>query len=345
MDLEFLRPLYDDTPSGGYVSVYLDTTPSKENAAAELELRWRDAREQLAADGADKATLDAAAEEFSGLDHDVRGKAVFAADGRVRLAVHLPEPPVRDLAAHAPLPHVMPLLAQLPPRVPHLRIAATREGAELLAEPGSGAAERTTAGDRGWPVHKVSAGGWSEKRLQRSAEEAWAVNAKETAAEAARAADRVNAEFAVVGGDVHQRATLLDLLPSRLRENTVILDREVSVDDPAFEETAQEEAARRAEAASRARLDEFRVRMETRDLAARRAAEGLNSTLDALRDGLAQDVLLAGDPSSAAMAEEADVLGQAAARTGAGLFFVPPDAAPIADGVAALLRAPLAAAS
>ncbi|MBO0804844.1 MAG: hypothetical protein J2P25_17445 [Nocardiopsaceae bacterium] len=357
MDLDFLRPLYDEAPSGGYVSVYLDTTPSTESAATELELRWRAARERLAADGADEATLEAVAEAFSGLGHEGDGLAVFAADGRVRLSVPLPEPPRRKISRYAPLPHVMPLLAQLPPRVPHIRIAAAHDGAEILADPGSEAAERTMAGDQGWPVHKVSAGGWSEKRLQRSAEEAWAVNAKETAAEAARAADRVGAEFAVVGGDVQQRAKLLDLLPPRLRENTVIVDREVSVGDPAFEKTTAAEAARRTEDSTRARLDEFRVRMETRDLALRRAAEGLSGTLAALRDGLAQDVLIADDPSSTSMAEEPDageegrsvrdradaILSRAAARTGAGLFFVPPDAAPITDGVAALLRAPLAA--
>jgi hypothetical protein len=63
---------------------------------------------------------------------------VLAADGRVRLPVRLPEPPRREISRYAPLPHVMPLLTQLPPRVPHIRIAAARDGAEILAEPGLG---------------------------------------------------------------------------------------------------------------------------------------------------------------------------------------------------------------
>ena len=362
MDLGFLRPLYEDRLDPGYVSVYLDTTPSTESAATELELRWRAARERLAADGTDHATLDAVEAAFGRRDHEGRGQAVFAADGRVLMSVHMPEPPRREIARYAPLPHVMPLLAQLPPRAPHIRVAATREGAEILAVPAEGAADRQTAGDQAWPVHKVSAGGWSEKRLQRSAEEAWAVNAKEAAAAAALAADHVGAEFAVVGGDIRQRVTLLGLLPARLRENSVIVDREVPAGDAAFADAAAAEAARRAETASRALLDEFRVRMDTRDLAARRAAEGLPGTLAALRDGLAQDVLLDpdagdGDGLPAATTEELDdgepgtpvrdradaILSRAAARTGAGLFFVPPGAAPLADGVAALLRAPMAA--
>lgn len=375
MDLEFLRPLYENEPRGGYVSVYVDTSPAGESSGTELELRWRAARERLAADGADQATLDAVGDALSSRAHEGRGQAVFAADGQVRMSVHLPQPPRREISRYAPLPHVMPLLAQLPPIVPHVRVAATRNGAELLAVSASpdgapGTAAPEPAGTRSWPAHKVSAGGWSEKRLQRSAEEAWEVNAKETAAAVAVAADRVGAEFAVVGGDVRARVMLLGLLPARLREDTVIVDREVSPDDAAFEEAAAAEAARRAEAASRARLDEFRVRMEMRDLAVRRAAEGLPGTLAALREGLAQDVLIADNPSSAATAwagpgpadaaataeelgageagrpvrDRADaVLCRAAARTGAGLFFVPPDADPLADGVCALLRAPLAA--
>jgi hypothetical protein len=37
------------------------------------------------------------------------------------------------------------------------------------------------------------------------------------------------------------------------------------------------------------------------------------------------------------------VLSRAATRTDAGLFFVPPDAAPLRNGIGALLRAPMAA--
>lgn len=379
MDLEFLRPLYDERAEDeraeeqapGYVSVYLDTTPAAESAGTELALRWRAAREKLAADGAGEATLDAVGDALTSRDHAGYGQAVFAADGRVRMSAALPSPPRTEISRYAPLPHVMPLLAQLPPRAAHVRVAATRNGAEIVGVPaddGTGGIrvgagdQRWTAGDQHWPVHKVSAGGSAEKRLQRRAEESWMVNAKEAAAAVAVAADRVGAEFAVVGGDVRERVTLLGLLPPRLREDTVIVDREVPADDAAFEQAAAAEAARRAETASRALLDEFRVRMETRDLAVRRAAEGLPGILAALRDGLVQDVLVAdGFWSDTATGEAAGageaggsvkekildrpdaMLARSAALTGAGLYFVPPDADPLADGVGALLRAPLAA--
>jgi hypothetical protein len=60
MDLGFVRPLYEDPLEfgTGYASVYLDTTPSTEGAATEVALRWRSARDRLAAAGADDGTLD-----------------------------------------------------------------------------------------------------------------------------------------------------------------------------------------------------------------------------------------------------------------------------------------------
>ncbi|HXT89464.1 MAG TPA: hypothetical protein VN714_09410, partial [Trebonia sp.] len=115
-------------------------------------------------------------------------------------------------------------------------------------------------------------------------------------------------------------------------------------------------------------LDDFRVRMTGTDPRSRRATEGLGDTLTALRDGLASDVLLAGETCLAAtawigpgMAEAAvdarqldaradawpmtDRAGAALARsiagTGASLHFLPADTNPPRDGVGALLRAPL----
>lgn len=80
------------------------------------------------------------------------------------------------------------------------------------------------------------------------------------------------------------------------------IDREVAPDAPAFAAAAAAEAAKRREAASSTRLAEFRVRMNGKDRTARRATEGLDSTLAALRDGLASDVFLAGDPAVTAAA-------------------------------------------
>ena len=380
MDLGFLRPLYEnppDWPASGYVSVYLDTTP-KENAPNEVALRLRAAREALAAAGADQATLDAVL--AANLDHvPARSHALFAAGGAVRLHGIMPESPsLGESSSYTPLPHVVPWLAQRPPRLPHVRVAANREGGQVLAVPGAwpetqGDLETAMAGltevvGESWPVHKPAGGGWSQPRFQRSAEETWTETAKRIAEAVTRAADRVKAVFVVLGGDVRERTILADELPKALRDNVVVVEREVELTAPAFDEAAWAEESWRAALDARARLDEFRAQLD-RPPSERRAVQGLDGTLTALRDGLVSDVLIAADPAWAAtawigpgMADAAaereqltergvtdpvtdlagEALTRAAAGTGAELHFLAPDA--VETGwVAGLLRAPVTA--
>ena len=379
MDLGFLRPLYEyppDWPASGYVSVYLDTTP-KENAPNEVALRLRAAREALAAAGADQATLDAVL--AANLDHvPARSHALFAAGGTVRLHGIMPESPsLGESSSYTPLPHVVPWLAQRPPRLPHVRVAANREGGQVLAVPGAwpetqGDLETAMLGltevtGESWPVHKPSGGGWSEPRFQRSAEETWTETAKQIAGAVTAAADRVKAVFVVLGGDIREREILADELPKALRGNLVIVDREVELTAPAFDEAAWAEESWRAALDARARLDELRAQLN-RSPGERRAVQGLDGTLTALRDGLVSAVLIADPawqatawigPGMADAATERDqlagrgvtdpvtdlaseALARAAAGTGAELHFLEPEAAET-GWVAALLRAPAAA--
>ncbi|HEX4396413.1 MAG TPA: Vms1/Ankzf1 family peptidyl-tRNA hydrolase [Trebonia sp.] len=379
MDLGFLRPLYEnppDWPASGYVSVYLDTTP-KENAPNEVALRLRAAREALAAAGADQATLDAVL--AANLDHvSARSHALFAAGGLVRLHGIMPESPSRgESSSYTPLPHVVPWLAQRPPRLPHVRVSANREGGQVLAVPGAwpetqGDLETAMLGltevtGESWPVHKPSGGGWSQPRFQRSAEETWTETAKQIAGAVTAAADRVKAVFVVLGGDIREREILAGELPKALRGNLVMVDREVELTAPAFDEAAWAEESWRAALDVGARLDELRAQLD-RPPGERRAVQGLDGTLTALRDGLVSDVLIADPawqatawigPGMADVATERDqlagrgvidpvtdlaseALARAAAGTGAELHFLEPEAAET-GWVAALLRAPAAA--
>jgi hypothetical protein len=96
MDLEFLRPLYEHV--GGYVSVYLDTSPDAEDATRAVDLRWRSARERLASAGADDTTLNALAAVLTGAGRAAAGRAAFGRDGEVLLTEPLPHPPRREIA-------------------------------------------------------------------------------------------------------------------------------------------------------------------------------------------------------------------------------------------------------
>ena len=169
MHLDYLRPMYDEI--GDYVSVYLDTNRSSEHANDDIAVRWQHARQQLVQAGASEESLQAVAEVISDPDRVGQGQAVFARHGAVTFAAALDGPPRREIARFAPLPHLMPLLAQHRPPIPHLRVSATRTGGEIVAVGGSGQVWRDWVAGQQWPVHKAKVGGWSQDRYQRDDED------------------------------------------------------------------------------------------------------------------------------------------------------------------------------
>ncbi|HEY2314472.1 MAG TPA: Vms1/Ankzf1 family peptidyl-tRNA hydrolase [Streptosporangiaceae bacterium] len=377
MDLGFLRRLYDEI--GDYVSVYLETDRIHgQNSSEAIEIRWHDARRQLADAGARPGSLDAVAEVVGDPDEVAPGRAIFARDGAVAFTGALDGPPRREIARLAPLPHLMPLLAQHRPPIPHVRVSATRTGGEIVAIGGSGDAWRDWVAGRQWPVHKVSVGGWSQDRYQRSAEETWEENAKDLAAEVIAAANQVGARHVIVSGDIRARSMLLEHLPTALRESAAVVDKEVSADSAAMAEAADQALSDWADRDRRDRFESWGTH-----LAHDRAVQGLAQTLTALRNGQVSDVFLADNPHSAVTAwigpggtdlaatqEELLVRGvsepvsdradaaivRAVASTDAELHFLPEDlvvtgdpaacggvARPL-DGIGATLRFPLVSA-
>jgi Bacterial archaeo-eukaryotic release factor family 2 len=375
VNLDFLRPLYDEI--GDYVSVYLDTDRIHEvNAAEAIGIRWKDARDRLADAGASPASLEAVAEVIGDRDEAAPGRAVFARNGDVAFTGALNAPPRREIARLAALPHVMPLVAQHPQPIPHVRVSATRAGGEVVAIGGTGGGWRDWVAGRPWPVHKTQAGGWSQDRLQRHVEETWNENAKALAAEVAAAAAQVGARHVIVAGDVRARTLLLVHLSTPLRESAALVEQEIAADSQAMAEAADRAAADWADRDVRTRFEDWGSR-----LAHGRAVEGLDTTMAAFREGQVSDLFLADDPHSTAsawigpgatdlaadrdelldwnvpepVADRADAaILRAVVRTDAELHFLPDDLVaagnPAAcggiarprDGVAATLRFPIA---
>jgi hypothetical protein len=189
----------------------------------------------------------------------------------------------------------MPMLAQRAGMAAHVIVVATREGGEITAVPAGvpAAASIQEVNGPGWPVHKTSVGGWSQDRYQRSVEHAWDENAEELAGQVAEAAARVSASSLIVAGDVRARALLLHHLATPLRDEAMVVDREVAADSPELAAAADE--ALRAQATRQAgqRLDEWRGLLPHGG-----GVEGLAATVAALRDGLVSDLLMLEDAGS-----------------------------------------------
>ena len=174
-------------------------TPSRRVAA--IKIRWKDLRESLRHD-IDERTLHALDAEVIDdrtlarpRERRVRasdgtgagtGLAMFAAQGEVRYAEVMGEPPRSDLAEVSPLPHLTPLLTQRGEQVPWLRVIVNRVGADI-----EGPTNDTiqVEGTHLFPIRKTHGGGWSQEHLHRKAELRWQHNAKEVAEQVNRFAD------------------------------------------------------------------------------------------------------------------------------------------------------------
>ncbi|WP_131740867.1 baeRF2 domain-containing protein [Actinomadura roseirufa] len=297
MDLSFLKKLYQRP--GPYASVYADLTRTTEDASKAAELRWRALRADLEGQHAPKATLRAIeqtiVEELAGRRSE--GLVIFAAGGEVVHTERLPGPPRATRARVAPLPHVVPYLAERGERFPHLVAVVDRRGGAIDCVGADGTHRRIDVeGDEEYPIRKVKTGEWSQSRIQRAAEKVWKANAKKVAHEIDRAADRVHAEAVVIAGDTRARTLVLEEVSDHVLEHTVEDDRNIGVSDPELEA----ELNRILELKTAERVMAVAERFDRELANGQRAVAGLPATVEAVRNGQVETLLLDDDPDSPA---------------------------------------------
>jgi Bacterial archaeo-eukaryotic release factor family 2 len=298
MMLSFLRPLYHDF--GGWVSVYVDTSRRSPAIAEAAKLRWREARDQLASQGADATTLDALQAALDGPELAAPGRAMFARDGRVLLTPALRTPPELPRAEFGPLPDVLPFLVQHLPAVPRVQVSVGRDGGAIVgvdataasvpAEQSAlvGAAEHAGGIE---PVHKAHVGGLGRPRRETGIERNWDDNAKDLAARVQQTASKIGAAYLLLAGDVKARGLLLRHLRPPLSDNVVVVDAEIAADSAELAAAADVTVAQRLARQDSSRFGEWH-RLHAHGL----GAEGLPAVIAALRDGLAAEVFLSRQP-------------------------------------------------
>jgi Bacterial archaeo-eukaryotic release factor family 2 len=376
MDLHFLRELVERP--GPFATVYLDASHDTEDAARVGDLRWSQARDELASAGADSTTLDALDAAVAATEPVVgRAGRVLVAVGsgppteRVLLDRTLPEPPARPFAVWAPLPDLLPMLIDQPEPVPAVVVRVDETGGEVFLS-GPDVAEpvpvEQVEGD--YLVHKVRAGGWSHLRMQERVEESWRRNTADVARRVDEHVAASGARVVVIAGDPRSRSRLFDALGARAAAIAVQVERSggANVDDL---------AAAVSEAVGDVVVADRHTVLDRYDEAAGRddgsAVEGLDRVLAAFRagavdtllvdGGVARDtsVFLAKEPTHVAVeAGQLQAIGsepvgrapvdgalvRAAAASGAKLVPIGGGRTglvgrPMADGVGALLRFPV----
>ncbi|GLX00892.1 Vms1/Ankzf1 family peptidyl-tRNA hydrolase [Microtetraspora sp. NBRC 16547] len=354
MRLDSVRHLYERR--GPFVSVYMDTARTTEDAVNAVELRWRRIAEELTKEGAPSTLRGAAGELVNNPVEAAPGRAVFAEGASVALTEPLAAPPPREIARWSPLPHVVPMLAQRGEAVPHLQVLADHAGADMIVSCG-GRRRELSVGAADWPIQKTGQGGWSQTRYDRDAEETWRRNAVATAEMIDKEAHGIGAEVIVLAGEPQTRHMIMEALSKETAARVVVAERGRRAPGAAGE-SFQAEVDRAIDAWVRKRRAEL--------LGAYSAgpyATGLADTARALRDARVRTLLLRDDPSADAtmwigpegtqlaidpgelsdlgvdlpMEERADAaLARAAAMTDADLWFAAELDSP--DGVGAVLR-------
>lgn len=300
---------------GPFASVYTDVSRNHQNAAKEIELRWKELAASLAEQGADDAdilAIEAVVTAPTGQPGPA-GRAVIATGGQVRLDAPLPDRPRREVARWAPLPHLMPLMAQTPDTVPHVVVELGKTTATVRSVEESGSSQETTEHGQEDDTHKVRGGASAHLSMQRRTEELWKENLREFATTIEKAVARLHAELLVITGDVQARAMLLDELGGRSREIVAELPG-ANPDDMTTDEGVDDQVrALVAECATRRTrevLDGFAT-VHGRDSGL--AVTGLEQVVAALQQAQVESLIIRDDPSSTLqlwIGPEARQLGQ-----------------------------------
>ncbi|MFD2092080.1 baeRF2 domain-containing protein [Blastococcus deserti] len=299
MDVSFLQPVFAAT--GPFATVCADVTHTTENADTELELRVRAIAERLSEQGAPEAVVEVLRSRLlegndGGEAGTLRGRAVVvAADGSVVLDQALRDAPAREIAEWSPQANLLPILRQLPGRVPHIVVLTDRTGADItyLGMPGQVEEEETVKGDT-FQIRKFQGGGWAHHRYQHNAENKWIQNAEDVAGHISSMVRRLSPRFVLMAGDMRARQILHD------RASDLWSDLIVSMDEGGRAAGADREPVDR-------RTEELVAEHEARECAEvleqiqAAGAHGLAVTgkervVEALRKGQVETLVLADEP-------------------------------------------------
>jgi hypothetical protein len=277
----------------------------------------------------------------------------------------LPVPPPRDEAHWGAVPCLVPVFRSLSSTTRYAVARVDRFGADvevvgLLGE----ITEAEVVEGTDDLVHKVSSGGWAQRRYQARAEDSWQHNASAVARELEAIVRRDRPQLVLLEGDEQAMALLQEHAGHELATRLARLrtgGRAEGTSPEAEEEAITAAVVLHVRQQRRQLLEQFAGALSRQE----DGLDGHDGVADALRRSQVEELLLHDDPGSEAMLwageeplqigtiradavtagareprqEPADaVLIWAATYSGAGVTMLDPDDPPLRDRVGALLR-------
>jgi Bacterial archaeo-eukaryotic release factor family 2 len=293
--------LEDVVAAGGKVaSVHLDATRATEGGEHELELRWRAVRRSLEDGGAPDdlvGTLEERVLARTGVPGE-HGRSIFATQDAVLVDVVTPRAPLRDVGHYGPVPHLLPLVRALDEVVPHVLVLVDHEGADIRAVTSRTGETTEHEVEGGHDVlHKYGGGGWSHRRFQHRVQDSWERNADAVHADVEKVVRSTRPDVVLLAGDPYSRGLLREAASAELAPLLVDLDtggRAEGVDEEALASAVSDALRHRRQEQMGEVLARFAQERGRDGL----AVEGLGRTVEAVRAGAVETLLLADDPSS-----------------------------------------------
>ncbi|MEO3759365.1 hypothetical protein ABGB19_13885 [Mycobacterium sp. B14F4] len=291
MRAEHFRTLLAST--GPYASVYFDDSHNTEDAAAQMDLKWRSLRDQLEEQGADPAITESIEQAIVGARPPVgrSGRAVVASAEGVLVDEHLIRP-AGPLVRVSPLPYLVPVLEHGVDRPAYAVVIVDHQGGDISLYRDGTTVSDTVDGDA-YPVHKAAGAetpGYGDP--QRAAEGARQHNIRAVASRLTTLFDDAAPEIVFVVGEVQSRTDLTAQLPERVTARVVELKvgaRHSGFDDDDLRHEINQELQRRRVAAID---DAAQLFAAERGRGEGLATEGLDGVTAALRAGAVQTLIL-----------------------------------------------------
>ena len=292
-----LRDLSDVLAAAGpFVTAHVGAESAVELAADRYALAWKNVVKRLEDAGVPAPVRDAlAAAQGDHADGEARLVVASVPEARVLLAESVSARPATDVVDVGPLPLLLPLVADLTQRVPHVVVHADRTGADVAAHYDTGqVTDEVTVKGRTLHLTKVQTGGWAHLRYQHRAENQWRENAKEIREAVVQLAEQVGAELVVGVGDERELAYVREGLgqPWDARWVEVPGGRGQDGSEPLVQQRVRDAVSLHAAAETLRLLADYAQERGQ----AKRACDGLPDVVEALRKAQVQTLVLTTDP-------------------------------------------------